>query len=68
MAESIRTCIGCGEKKQKIALQRFVWRDEQPVYDPSGHASGRGAYCCLNEVCLHKFTNQKKKWKRIFRL
>lgn len=48
-----RTCIGCGEKKPKRELLRIV-RDEYNNirFDPTGKASGRGAYICPKMECL----------------
>lgn len=48
-----RTCIGCGEKKPKRELLRIV-RDEcnNIRFDPTGKASGRGAYICPKMECL----------------
>jgi predicted RNA-binding protein YlxR (DUF448 family) len=68
VAEPIRTCSACGEKRLKRDLYRFVWGEGLPLRDTEGRFNGRGAYCCRNEVCLGKLMSQKKKWKRIFRL
>ena len=67
-AVMMRTCIACGIKRVKQELERFVWRDEMPFYDPEKSFPGRGAYCCANEKCRQTFFKEKKKWKRVFRL
>ena len=42
-----RTCIACGNKKPKADLLRVVRSPEGRVsLDPTGKASGRGAYVC----------------------
>ncbi|SHO48888.1 YlxR family protein [Desulfopila aestuarii] len=66
--EPIRTCVACGRKGEKSALQRFVWGEDSPIRDTDGCAPGRGAYCCRDERCLERFAGQRKKWKRVFRL
>ncbi|WP_370362781.1 YlxR family protein [Desulfopila sp. IMCC35008] len=63
-----RTCVSCGRKTEKTELKRFVWGENSPLEDIPGTASGRGAYCCRNEKCVHSMKVQQKKWKRLFRL
>jgi predicted RNA-binding protein YlxR (DUF448 family) len=49
----LRTCIGCGEKKPKRELLRIVRGENNSIfYDPTGKASGRGAYICPKIECL----------------
>jgi len=49
----IRTCIGCGEKKPKRELLRIVRDEDNNIsFDPTGKASGRGAYLCPKIECL----------------
>lgn len=54
-----RSCIGCGEKKEKKELLRIV-RDAEGSFslDESGRKNGRGAYLCRDMACL------EKAWKR----
>lgn len=48
-----RTCVGCGEESPKRALFRVVRTPEGEVrLDPTGRASGRGAYVCLRRSCV----------------
>ncbi len=54
-ARPIRTCVGCGEKKDKSTLIRIVRSTEGDVFpDESGRANGRGVYLCRNMECLDK--------------
>ena len=48
----LRTCVACGKKTEKEALVRLVARPDGGVeVDPSGKASGRGAYVCRDGGC-----------------
>ena len=45
-----RSCIGCMGKGKKSSLLRIVRTSEGDIsFDPSGRASGRGAYVCSKE-------------------
>ncbi|MCD7785385.1 MAG: YlxR family protein [Oscillospiraceae bacterium] len=51
----IRTCLGCGEPKEKKSLVRIVRTPEGEILvDPTGKKSGRGAYICPKSECLEK--------------
>ena len=51
----VRTCIGCGEKKNKDELIRIVRTPEgEVIKDPSGKMNQRGAYICPDSACLVK--------------
>ncbi len=51
----LRVCLGCQERKPKKELIRVVRTPEgQIVVDATGKLSGRGAYICPSEECLHK--------------
>ncbi len=51
----VRTCLGCGEPKEKRALIRIVRTpDGEILIDPTGKKSGRGAYICPSVDCLNK--------------
>jgi len=57
----MRMCIGCREKRPKRELIRVV-RDTQGNVriDPTGKASGRGAYLCPGSVkCLERAVKSK---------
>ena len=56
-----RTCIGCGEKKDKKDLIRIVKDKEGKIsIDKTGRANGRGAYICDKLECLEKAIKSKK--------
>ncbi len=53
----MRMCVGCRERKPKKELIRVVRlaSDGTIRLDPTGKASGRGAYLCMdNTDCLKK--------------
>ena len=53
-----RTCIGCRQRRPKVALLRLVrGTDGRVRVDDSGWAEGRGAYICLDGNCLGKALN-----------
>jgi predicted RNA-binding protein YlxR (DUF448 family) len=63
----IRTCVSCGEKRNKRELIRFVIREEDRlVRDDLGRYSGRGAYVCHARSCLEKLLKNRG-LHRIFR-
>lgn len=50
-----RTCVGCRQIRGKKDLLRIVRDPEGNVHvDPSGRASGRGAYICPSLSCLER--------------
>lgn len=56
-----RTCIGCGEVKNKKELIRIVRTPEAEVLvDLTGKKSGRGAYICPNPDCLEQAVKGNK--------
>lgn len=56
----MRTCVGCGETKEKSQLIRVIRTpDGQIVLDRTGRANGRGAYLCDCEECLEKARKRK---------
>ena len=58
---SLRTCIGCGEVRQKHDLVRVVRTAEGKVMvDSSGKVGGRGVYFCFKESCLADAIKKKK--------
>ena len=53
--EPQRSCIGCGEKKDKKDLLRIVRSPEgEYAVDLQGRKNGRGAYLCKNLSCQEK--------------
>ena len=56
----VRTCIGCGKKKEKENLMRIaVGPDGQIRVDAKAVADGRGAYLCKDEECLKRAIKTK---------
>jgi len=50
-----RMCVVCREMKPKKLLLRVVKTpDGEIIYDPTGKASGRGAYICASKGCFEK--------------
>ena len=50
-----RTCIGCRQVKDKVALMRLVKGEDGRVkVDHAGTEMGRGAYVCPARECLDK--------------
>jgi len=48
-----RMCVSCRTRRDKKDLLRIVSDQEGNVrYDPTGKASGRGAYLCRNKECI----------------
>lgn len=55
-----RKCIACQERDSKKGLIRIVKNKEGQIFlDPSGKASGRGAYICKDVECLKKAIKTK---------
>lgn len=53
--QPIRTCIGCGEAKEKREMIRILRSPEGAFsIDATGRKNGRGAYLCRNPECLEK--------------
>jgi hypothetical protein len=46
-----RTCVICGEKRDKRSLTRVVNTETGLRVDPSGKLDGRGAYLCEKMSC-----------------
>jgi predicted RNA-binding protein YlxR (DUF448 family) len=64
--EPIRTCLGCGKKQPKRLLHRLVLdRQNQPLWDRSQAAPGRGAYLC-GPGCLAAAA-KRKAFQRAFK-
>jgi uncharacterized protein len=54
VAESVRTCVGCGRKAPQRELVRFVARDGELALDAEKRVTGRGAYTCRRLVCFER--------------
>jgi uncharacterized protein len=55
-----RTCVICGEKRDKRGLTRIVRSaDGQLQVDPTGKLEGRGAYLCEQGTCWERAGNSQ---------
>ena len=56
----MRSCVGCGEVKEKRMLIRVIRTPEGVVRpDSTGRANGRGAYLCPDPACVAKAEKRK---------
>ena len=56
----VRMCIACREMKPKNEMLRVVKTADGEIYaDPTGKASGRGAYICNATECRDKLSSKK---------
>jgi len=58
----IRMCIGCGTRRKKGDMIRFVRGGSGSVSITSKNLAGRGIYLCPDLACL--YTASKKKLRR----
>ena len=57
----MRTCVGCGEPKEKRELIRLALSpDGNITIDRSGKAPGRGAYLCESMSCVEQAYKAKR--------
>ena len=57
----LRTCLGCGEMKDKRTLVRIVRSKEGVIsVDLTGKMPGRGAYICRDVSCLNMAVKAKR--------
>jgi predicted RNA-binding protein YlxR (DUF448 family) len=57
----IRTCTGCAATSDKRGFVRFVRMPDGTVdLDPTGKASGRGAYVCERLDCFETAVRKRK--------
>jgi len=54
-----RTCVICGEKRDKRSLTRLVNTEMGLRIDPSGKLEGRGAYLCEKVSCWEQAVNSQ---------
>ncbi|HUZ87618.1 MAG TPA: YlxR family protein [Candidatus Baltobacterales bacterium] len=65
--EPVRTCVGCRVEGNKQALIRVVRRAQGgAALDPSGQASGRGAYLHPDPACIES-ARKKRSLERALR-
>lgn len=56
----MRMCIACRQMKPKKEMHRVTRNAEGEIFfDPTGKASGRGAYICADETCLKLLQDKK---------
>ena len=59
-SQPMRMCIACRQMKLKKDMTRVVKTADGEIFaDPTGKASGRGAYICSAEECLKKLNDKK---------
>ncbi len=63
----LRTCIGCGAKKEKRNLIRFVSMNSILILDRKKNMGGRGYYLCPDSSCIKKVFKDGKKIKKPFK-
>ena len=62
-----RSCVGCGERKEKKDLLRIVrGNDGELIPDESGKLPGRGAYLCRKAGCA-ALAKKKRAFHRALR-
>jgi predicted RNA-binding protein YlxR (DUF448 family) len=52
-----RTCVVCGERREKRGLTRVVRSAGGLQIDPTGKMEGRGAYLCEQATCWERAMN-----------
>jgi len=62
-----RTCLGCGGKKPRRSLLRFVAVAGVLVSDAKLRLPGRGVYCCRLSSCLSKIVGRKRRLSAVLR-
>lgn len=56
-----RTCIACRTTDAKQGFLRFVRKPDGAVeLDPTGRASGRGAYVCAKQECFEQALKHRR--------
>lgn len=64
----IRSCLGCGEPKEKKELIRVVRSPEGELsIDLTGKKSGRGAYICKSAECFKK-AKKARRFEKSFQM
>ncbi len=59
-----RSCAGCGSKKPKAELVRFIVKEGALSPDPEKTGHGRGAYICPRRECLKEAYRKKGSFSR----
>ena len=64
----IRTCLGCGQQKEKGELDRIVIKDRVLVIDEAQIMPGRGAYLCSRRACADLLLKKKGRLSHALRV
>lgn len=65
MSQPVRTCVGCGAKRDKRALVRLICWEGRAVVDAARRGPGRGAYVC-GRACARRAL-ERRAFQRAFR-
>ena len=57
--DSIRTCVGCKRKDNRLTLIRVVRSGDALIFDDRGGAPGRGCHLHKTAACLNRAVQQK---------
>jgi predicted RNA-binding protein YlxR (DUF448 family) len=63
--EPERTCVGCRERAPKRALLRIAAASGVVAVDPSGRATGRGAYVHREPSCVNAALSRGALWRAL---
>ncbi len=50
--DSLKQCLGCGDRREEIELMRIVNNKGELKIDPGGRLSGRDVYICPQVSCF----------------
>ena len=67
MIANVRTCLGCRNRAEPLALVRVVARDGVVVPDPSASMTGRGAWVHPTRQCI-EISIKRKAFGRALRV
>jgi len=48
----VRTCVACGQRKEKGELLRITYREGELLWDERMRLGGRGVYLCPRRECI----------------
>jgi predicted RNA-binding protein YlxR (DUF448 family) len=57
----IRMCVGCGNRRTKGELVRFVLKPSRSVSLDAQRHTGRGFYLCPDPACLNAARNKMRR-------
>jgi hypothetical protein len=64
----IRTCLGCGQRKEKGELARIVIKNSVLAIDEAQSMQGRGAYLCSRRACADLLLKKKGRLSHALRV